>query len=233
MTTLSPINIIIPAYNEERSIAHVIKSVPAGVDEIIVVNNGSTDATEEAAKRAGATVLKEEKRGYGYACLRAIEYIDAKARKPAIVVFIDGDYSDYPEELPRLLQPIIEEGYDLVIGARKKEWREKHAMTPQQVVGNALATFLMKLFFKAQFSDLGPFRAIRYEALKKLGMVDKTYGWTVEMQLKAHRKKLSYTEVPVHYRKRIGMSKVSGTIKGTIFASIKIIGWILKYTLRL
>lgn len=223
--------VIIPAYNEERSIDWVIRDIPPVVEEIIVVNNGSTDATEKIAQKAGATVLKEDRRGYGYACLKGIAYLDAKAEKPDIVVFLDGDYSDYPEELTQVVQPIVEGGYDLVIGVRKKEWREKGSMTPQQIVGNWVASVLMRIFINSKFTDLGPFRAIRYEALKSLGMTDKTYGWTVEMQLKAHRKKLTYTQVSVHYRKRIGVSKVSGTLKGTIFASVKIIGWILKYSL--
>jgi glycosyltransferase involved in cell wall biosynthesis len=226
------IHVIIPAYNEADSIGKVIAEIPDSVEEIIVVNNNATDATEEVAKAAGATVLKEIRRGYGWACLKAIAYIDAKAKKPDIVVFLDGDYSDYPEELTYIVQPIIENKYDFVIGARKKALRAPYSMTPQQVFGNWLATGLMNLFFNAKFTDLGPFRAITYKALKSLEMTDKTYGWTVEMQLKALKKKLSYTEVPVRYKKRIGVSKVSGTIKGTIFASVKILGWIFKYGLK-
>jgi len=226
------INVIIPAYNEEASIGRVIAEIPDIVEEIIVASNNSNDATETVARDAGATVLNEARRGYGYACLKAMDYIASKAEKPDIVVFLDGDYSDYPEELTKIVQPIVENDYDLVIGARRKALREKHSMTPQQVFGNWLASFLMKLFFNAGFTDLGPFRAIKYEKLKLLGMVDKTYGWTVEMQLKAIKKELAYTEVPVRYRKRIGASKVSGTLKGTIFASVKILGWIFKYGLK-
>ena len=152
--------------------------------------------------------------------------------KPDIIVFLDGDYSDYPEELTKIIAPIIEQDIDFVIGARVPELREKDAVTPQQIFGNWLACALMNLFFKATYTDLGPFRAIKYNKLLGLNMTDKTYGWTVEMQLKALKQKLSYTEVPVHYKKRIGVSKVSGTIKGTIFAGIKILTWIFKYSFK-
>ena len=224
------IKVIIPAFNEEASIAKVISEIPDSVSEIVVVSNNSTDNTIENARNAGATVLSESNMGYGYACLCGIDYISKQSKTPEIIVFIDGDYSDYPEELTKLVQPILEEDIDLVIGARTKELREPGSMTPQQVFGNWLATFLMKLLFGAKFTDLGPFRAIKYERLMQLQMEDKTYGWTVEMQLKALRKKLRYTEVPVHYKKRIGVSKVSGTVKGTIFAGIKILAWIFKYS---
>ncbi|WP_103865375.1 glycosyltransferase family 2 protein [Aquimarina sp. I32.4] len=224
------INVIIPAYNEEGSIAHVIKEIPNLVSEIIVVSNNSTDQTENVANQAGATVLKEERRGYGYACLKGMEYIASKDIKPDIVVFLDGDYSDYPAELTHLVAPILERDIDLVIGSRVKRLRESGSMTFPQIFGNWLATSLMKLFFNANFTDLGPFRAIKYDKLLALKMVDKTYGWTVEMQLKALKKHYSYTEVPVHYKKRIGVSKVSGTIKGAIFAGVKILSWIFKYS---
>ncbi len=226
------IKVIIPAFNEEASIARVIKEIPKIVDEIIVVSNNSTDNTAREAQQAGATVLFENKRGYGYACLKGLKYVGAQSKHPDILVFIDGDYSDYPTELTKVVAPIIERGIDFVVGARKKELREKHSMTPQQIFGNWLATTLMSVFFNSKFTDLGPFRAIKYNKLLTLDMTDKTYGWTVEMQLKALRKKLTYTEVPVHYKKRIGISKVSGTIKGTIFAAIKILGWIFKYSIR-
>ena len=224
------IKVIIPAFNEEASIAKVISEIPDSVSEIVVVSNNSTDNTIENARNAGATVLSESNMGYGFACLCGIDYISKQSKTPEIIVFIDGDYSDYPEELTKLVQPILEEDIDLVIGARTKELREPGSMTPQQVFGNWLATFLMKLLFGAKFTDLGPFRAIKYERLMQLQMEDKTYGWTVEMQLKALRKKLRYTEVPVRYKKRIGVSKVSGTVKGTIFAGIKILAWIFKYS---
>lgn len=226
------INVIIPAFNEADSIAKVIAEIPTSVAETIVVNNASTDATVENAKKAGATVLTETQKGYGNACLKGMHYVAAKAKKPDIIVFLDGDYSDYPEELTKIVAPIIEDGYDFVIGTRTKKLREAGSMTPQQVFGNWLATSLMKLFFGAKFTDLGPFRSIKYDALLALEMEDKTYGWTVEMQLKALKRKLRYTEVPVRYKKRIGVSKVSGTVKGTIFAGIKILGWIFKYSFK-
>lgn len=226
------IKVIIPAYNEQDSIANVIKDIPPIVDEVIVVSNNSTDNTELNAKNAGATVLKELRKGYGYACLKGMDYVASKETKPTILVFLDGDYSDYPEQLTEIVAPIINNDIDFVIGARVKKLREKGAMTPQQVFGNWLATFLMKLFFGARFTDLGPFRAIKYEKLLNLNMEDKTYGWTVEMQLKAIKQKLTYEEIAVKYRNRIGVSKVSGTVKGTIFAGVKILGWIFKYSFK-
>lgn len=226
------IKVIIPAFNEADSIAAVINEIPETVEEVIVVNNNSTDETVTNAKAAGATVLTEERKGYGYACLKGMNYIAEQSKTPDIIVFIDGDYSDYPEELDKLVAPILNETVDFVVGARVKRLREGGSMTPQQVFGNWLATSLMKLFFGATFTDLGPFRAIRYDKLLLLEMEDKTYGWTVEMQLKALKKKLAYTEVPVRYKRRIGVSKVSGTVKGSIFAGIKILGWIFKYSLK-
>lgn len=226
------IKVIIPAYNEEESIAKVIAEIPKIVQEIIVVSNNSTDATEENAKNAGATVLQENRKGYGYACLRGMDYISKQENKPDIIVFLDGDYSDFPSELTKIIAPIIEEDKDFVIGARVKKWREKGSMTFPQIFGNWLATSLMKLFFNARFTDLGPFRAIKYDKLLELEMQDKTYGWTIEMQLKALKKGFSYTEVPVHYKNRIGTSKVSGTVKGAIFAGVKILGWIFKYSFK-
>ena len=226
------VKVIIPAYNEENAIAKVIQDIPPIVDQIIVVNNNSTDNTYNVAKTAGATVINELKRGYGYACLSGMRYISLQETKPDIIVFLDGDYSDYPQQLSQLIAPIIEKDIDLVVGARVKALREKGAMTYPQKFGNWLATFLMKLFFGARFTDLGPFRAIKYPKLLALNMQDKTYGWTVEMQLKAVKQKYSYVEVPMNYRNRIGVSKVSGTLKGTIFAGIKILTWIFKYSLK-
>ena len=224
--------VIIPAYNEEKAIAHVINEIPKKVSQIIVISNRSTDNTVAVAQKAGATVLTEDKKGYGYACLKGLDYLSKKSQKPDIVVFLDGDYSDYPEELNLLIKPIIDHDIDFVLGARVPHLREKKSMTPQQVFGNWLATSLMSLFFNANFSDLGPFRAIQYQKLLALKMEDKTYGWTVEMQLKVLKQKMTYIEIPVRYKNRIGVSKVSGTIKGTIMAGIKIIGWIFKYTFK-
>ncbi len=229
---MSIIKVIIPAFNEEKAIANVIAEIPNGVDEIIVISNNSTDKTEEVANNAGAKVLLETRKGYGYACLKGMEYIMNLETKPDIIVFLDGDYSDYPEELTKLVAPILNQNIDFVIGARVSNLREKGSMTPQQVFGNWLATFLMKVFFKAKFTDLGPFRAIKYDKLLQLQMEDKTYGWTVEMQLKVLKQKMSYVEIPVRYKNRIGVSKVSGTVKGTIMAGVKIIGWIMKYTFK-
>lgn len=226
------IKVIIPAFNEAESISHVISEIPGSVEEVIVVSNNSTDDTDINAENAGATVLSESRKGYGYACLKGMDYISRQNQKPDIIVFLDGDYSDYPEELHKIVQPIIEEDKDFVVGARVSKWREKGSMTFPQRFGNKLATTLMRLFFKSRFTDLGPFRAIKYEKLLQLNMEDKTYGWTVEMQLKALRQNLSYAEVHVHYKNRIGESKVSGTIKGAIFAGVKILGWIFKYSFK-
>lgn len=226
------IKVIIPAYNEQDSIANVINDIPSIVDEIIVISNNSTDATEKNAKNAGATVLKENRKGYGYACLKGMDYIAKQKNKPDIIVFLDGDYSDYPEQLTELIYPIINNNIDFVVGTRVKELRENGSMTPQQIFGNWLATFLMSLFFGAKFTDLGPFRAIKYDKLLTLNMEDKTYGWTVEMQLKALKQKFTYTEIPMKYRNRIGVSKVSGTVKGSILAGVKILSWIFKYSFK-
>ena len=226
------IKVIIPAFNEEDSIKHVINDIPDIVDEVIVVSNNSTDNTEKNAKGSGATVLVETQKGYGYACLKGMDYIAQQEKKAGIIVFLDGDYSDYPEELVKIVNPIIEDNVDFVVGARVKELREKGSMTLPQIFGNWLATSLMRLFFRSTFTDLGPFRAIKYSKLLDLKMEDKTYGWTVEMQLKALKQKFTYREIPVNYRNRIGVSKVSGTIKGAIFAGVKILWWIFKYSFK-
>ena len=221
------ISVIIPAYNEEKSIGNVINSLPKVYDKLVVVNNGSDDSTGIIAKQNGATVLFEKKRGYGNACLRGIEFF--KKNPPDIVVFMDGDFSDYPQEIIQLIRPIEEKKVDFVVGSRVKSLREKGSLTPQQIFGNKLACFLLKILYKSKFTDLGPFRAIKWNTLLDLNMIDKTYGWTIEMQLKVLRKKIPYAEVPVRYRNRIGKSKISGTLKGTLLAGIKIISWIIKY----
>lgn len=228
---VAQIHVIIPAFNEEESIGKVVNDIPENlVEEVIVVSNGSTDATEKNAALAGATVLREENKGYGYACLKGMTYIAEKApeNQPDIVVFLDGDYSDYPEEMTDLVKPIIEEGYDMVIGSRALGDREKGSMMPQQIFGNWLATSLIKLLYKVDFSDLGPFRAIKYDKLLEINMQDKTFGWTVEMQVKAAKLGLKSTEIPVNYRQRIGVSKVTGTIYGTVMAGYKILWTIFK-----
>ncbi len=230
MNKTPKIVVIIPAYNEENSIAKVIHDIPAGlVHEVIVVNNNSNDATDVNARKAGATILHEERPGYGYACLKGIEYAKQLQPLPDIIVFIDADYSDHPEEMPLLVQPILNEGMDMVIGSRALGKKEKGSMTIPQVFGNWLATSLLKTFYNVSYTDLGPFRAIRYDKLMAINMQDTTYGWTVEMQVKAAKLKMKTIEVPVSYRKRIGISKISGTIKGTVLAGYKIITTIFKY----
>lgn len=226
------VKVIIPAFNEQDSITAVIKDIPSLVSEVIVVSNASTDHTEQRAQAAGATVLREDNMGYGYACFKGLTYIAQQNPKPDIVVFLDGDYSDYPEQLTAIIKPILDDDLDLVIGSRDKRLRESGSMTIPQIFGNWLATTLMRLFFGARFTDLGPFRAMKYPSLLALHMEDKTYGWTVEMQLKVLKKKMKYTEVPVKYRNRIGVSKVSGTVKGAIFAGVKILSWIFKYSIK-
>jgi len=226
----SPIvDVIIPAFNEEKSIAQVIGDIPSLVRHVVVANNNSTDRTAEVATAAGAMVVFEVQKGYGKACLAAMKWISQQEVQPDIVVFLDGDYSDYPEEMHLLLSPILEGKADLVIGSRALGQREQGSMTVPQVFGNWLATWLMKLLFRAHFTDLGPFRAISWNKLLALGMVDQNFGWTIEMQIKAHQAGLSYLEVPVTYRKRIGVSKVSGTVKGVFGAGYKIIFTIFKY----
>ncbi|MEO9952851.1 glycosyltransferase family 2 protein [Nonlabens sp.] len=229
MKTNPIIRVIIPAYNEADSIPLVIKAVPSMVTEIIVCSNNSSDDTVINARDAGATVVEESTPGYGNACLKGMDYVASLPEPTDIIVFLDGDYSDYPEQLVELVSPIIDKDIDFVIGSRVKELREAGSMTGPQIFGNWLATSLMRLFFNSRFTDLGPFRAIKYDKLLELKMEDRTYGWTVEMQLKALKKSFTYTEVSMKYRNRIGVSKVSGTVKGAIFAGVKILTWIFKY----
>lgn len=224
------VRVIIPAFNEQNAVGLVIDEIPKEVvSEVIVVDNGSTDDTFEQARSRGATTLKEPNRGYGNACLKGMEHIAKSRTKPDIVVFLDGDHSDYPEQIRELIAPIQNDEADLVIGSRSLGTKEKGSMTPQQIFGNWLATTLIKLFYRVKYTDLGPFRAVRYDSLLKINMQDRTYGWTVEMQLKAAKLNLRTLDVPVDYRQRIGVSKVSGTIKGTIGAGYKIIYTIFKY----
>jgi glycosyltransferase involved in cell wall biosynthesis len=224
------VDVVIPAFNEEGSIGLVVKDIPKDlVRNIVVVDNNSTDGTAKAAEAQGAIVVSEKEQGYGAACLRGLETIRNLSVQPDIVVFLDADHSDYPEEMPLLIKPILNDGVALVIGSRSAGVREKGAMMPQQIFGNWLATKMMKVLYKADFTDLGPFRAITWEALEKIKMADRNFGWTVEMQVKVLKHKLKYTEVPVRYRKRIGVSKITGTVKGTVMAGYKIITTILKY----
>lgn len=220
--------VIIPAFNESQSIGKVIQDIPNLVQEIIVVDNVSTDNTGEIAREKGATVLRENNKGYGYSCLKGMEYLQNKAKAEDVIVFLDGDYSDFPGEIPMLLEPIFQSNHDLVIGSRVLGHREPGSLLFQQRAGNWLATKLIKLFYNAHFTDLGPFRAIKWSSLQLLDMKDKTFGWTVEMQVKAAKQKLRFCEVPVSYRRRIGVSKVSGTIYGTFMAGYKILWTIFK-----
>jgi len=222
--------VIIPAFNEQEAVGVVVSEIPKElVREIIVVNNNSTDSTSQKAEAAGATVLDENRQGYGHACLKGMEHIAAKANAPNIVVFLDADNSDHPEQMPDLIDPILNDNKDLVIGSRALGELEKGAMMPQQIFGNWLATRLMRVLYGVRYTDLGPFRAIRYNKLLAIEMKDTTYGWTVEMQLKAAKLKMAICEVPVDYRKRIGFSKISGTFTGTVKAGYKIISTIIKY----
>lgn len=222
--------VVIPAFNEAKSIDKVLAEIPKFVRETVVVNNNSSDETSKVAAANGATVLDEPRQGYGYACLKGIAY--AETKRPDIIVFLDADYSDYPAEMKNLVQPIMQENYDMVIGSRALGNKEPGSMTPQQIFGNWLATTLIQWIYNVTYTDLGPFRAIKFDKLLALNMQDTTYGWTVEMQLKAAKLGLKTTEVPVNYRQRIGHSKVSGTLKGTVMAGYKILSWIFKYALK-
>lgn len=228
-TSFPIIDVIIPAYNEQNSIGKVIGDIPSFVRNIIVVNNNSNDHTKKNGRDAGAIVVDEPQRGYGRACLTGMAYLKQLEVQPEILVFLDGDYSDYPEEMEEVLQPIIYGNAEFVIGSRARGHKERGSMTYPQVFGNWLATSLMRMIYKAEFSDLGPFRAILWKKLLDLKMQDQDFGWTIEMQIKAVKQGLKYTEVPVNYKKRIGTSKVSGTVKGTIMAGYKIIWAIFKY----
>jgi glycosyltransferase involved in cell wall biosynthesis len=230
MATKPIIDVIIPAYNEERSIGLVLNEIPKEwVRNVVVANNNSTDRTGEVAEQHGAKVVFQPEPGYGNACLKAMEFIAQQEVKPDIIVFLDGDHSDYPEQLSEVVKPILENEADMVIGSRALGKSESGSLTLQQVFGNWLATILLRLFYGVRFTDLGPFRAIRYGSLLQLNMVDRNYGWTVEMQIKAAKQKLRSVEVPVDYRVRIGESKVSGTVKGTIGAGYKIILTLFRY----
>ena len=206
--------------NEEQSIGRVVKDIPGDVEWVIVADNGSKDGTARAAREQGAQVVSEPRRGYGYACLAGIANLPAGAE---IVVFMDGDYSDYPAELRDLVAAMVEHTADLVVGSRVLGQREKGSLTPQQRFGNWLSTRLIRLLYGFSYTDLGPFRAIRADALRRLNMQDRTYGWTVEMQVKVLQHRMKVVEIPVSYRKRIGRSKVSGTISGSVKAGAKIL----------
>ena len=218
---------VIPALNEEQSIGRVLADIPGWVDDIVVVDNGSTDQTARVATRCGARVIREVRRGYGAACLAGL----AALHEPAVVVFLDADYSDYPHEAARLVDPILNGTADLVIGSRTLGWRQARAMTWPAMLGNRLACGLMRVLWRARYSDLGPFRAIRWKALQSLHMQDRGYGWTIEMQIKAVRAGLRVREIPVSYRPRIGQSKISGTLRGILAAGAKILFTVAKHAL--
>lgn len=221
------ISVIIPAQDEERAIGKVIADIPSWVDDIVVADNGSTDHTAKIAREAGAQVVSEPQAGYGAACLKGI----ATLPEADVVVFIDGDYSDYPQDMDALIAPILDGSTELVIGSRIAGHAEAGALTPQQRFGNWLATSLIRLIWRVDFTDLGPFRAITRDALDRLQMADRDYGWTVEMQVKAARVGIASTEVPVRYRRRIGASKISGTLLGTILAGTKILSVIVRHAI--
>lgn len=224
------VDVVIPALNEERALPRVLAEIPRPpVRRVVVADNGSTDATAEVARAGGAEVVHQPERGYGAACLEALDLLAADP--PEVVVFLDGDHSDRPEELPRLLEPLAAGHADLVVGSRTLGRAERGSLTPQQRVGNAVACFALRTLYDVRYTDLGPFRAIRWPALERLGMRDRNYGWTVEMQIRAARAGLRHVEVPVSYRRRIGDSKVSGTVRGTVGASGKILWTLARHTL--
>lgn len=224
------VDVIIPALDEERALPHVLAEIPRGeVRRVVVADNGSRDRTALVAREGGAEVVSEPRRGYGAACLRALAHLAADP--PEVVVFLDGDRSDCPAELPRLLAPIERGEAELVVGSRTLGRAERGSLTAQQRAGNAVACAALRVLYRVRYSDLGPFRAIRWEALEALEMRDLDYGWTVEMQVKAARRGLRHAEVPVTYRRRIGDSKVSGTLRGTLGASRKIL-WTLARHVR-
>jgi len=231
---------VLPAFDEEEALPLVLAEIPRElVDAIVVVDNGSRDRTAEVARESGATVVTEQRRGYGSACLAGLAHLlDGNGLRPPlgdedVVVFLDADHSDYPEDLPVVLAPLLEERAELVIGSRILGGADMGALLPQAWFGNRLACFLMRLLFRARYTDLGPFRAVRVRALRRLEMQDVDFGWTVEMQLKAKSRGLRVEEVPVRYRPRVGKSKITGTLVGTLRAGWKILGWIFVWRLRL
>jgi glycosyltransferase involved in cell wall biosynthesis len=224
--------VIIPAWNEEQSVGKVIADLPKEICSLIIVaDNNSTDRTAQVAREAGAIVVPATRQGYGSACLAGLAYLEQlpAERRPRVVAFIDGDFADDPRQLPKIVGPILEETADLVIGSRMLHAQPAGALTPQARFGNWLACRLMRILFKQRYTDLGPFRAISWEAMAKLKMRDPDFGWTVEMQIKAAKQRLKILETPVDYRPRIGQSKISGTIGGSIRAGYKIIVTIFRY----
>ncbi len=224
------VSVVIPVFNERESLPLVVKDVPCPpVSEIVVVDNGSTDGTGLVAQGLPVRLVRERRRGYGRACLAGVAALEGSP--PDILVFLDGDYSDHPEEMPLLLDAVAR-GADLVIGSRALGRQEPGALLPQARFGNRLACFLIRLLYGHRYTDLGPFRAIRWEAYRRLGMSDTSFGWTCEMQVKAIRKGIAVAEVPVSYRRRVGVSKITGTLSGTLRAGYKILWTIARYSFR-
>ena len=232
---LNEVTVIIPALNEEQALPLVLRDLPP-VGRVIVVDNGSKDRTAELAAHAGAVVVPEPRRGYGSACLRGLAEIEQRIAAgeppPRVIVFVDADHSDHADLLPQLVAPIFEDRVDMVLGSRILGEREPGAMPPAAYFGNHFACFLMRVLFGARFTDLGPFRAINYAKLRELAMCDTNYGWTIEMQIKAVRAGLRWLEIPVPYRCRVGVSKISGTVSGVVKAGSKILWTIARYGLK-
>jgi len=230
MNPSATIDVVIPALNEEASLPLVLGDLPRPpVRRVVVADNGSADRTAEVAARGGATVVAAARRGYGSACLTGLAFL-RENDPPDIVVFLDADYSDHPEELPEVVAPILAGRADVVIGSRVLGRRERGALLPQARAGNLVASLLIRLLYGHRYSDLGPFRAARWDALERVGMSDPNFGWTAELQVKALRAGLRVVEVPVSYRKRVGVSKITGTIRGTIAAGYKILWTVLRYS---
>jgi glycosyltransferase involved in cell wall biosynthesis len=224
------IDVVSPVYNEAASLPLVLAAVPRPpVRRVVVADNNSTDGSAEVARRHGAVVVPAPVQGYGSACLAGLDYL-RRHDPPGVVVFLDADYSDYPEELPRVVTPILAGDADLVIGSRILGERERGALLPQARAGNLVACTLIRLLYRHRYTDLGPFRAVAWEALERLGMRDPDFGWTAEMQVKALRHGLRVTEVPVSYRRRVGVSKITGTVRGTVRAGYKILWTVLRYS---
>ncbi|HSL82354.1 MAG TPA: glycosyltransferase family 2 protein [Thermoanaerobaculia bacterium] len=226
------VDVVIPARNEEASLPLVLRDLaglPEGVvRRVVVADNGSVDGTARVAREGGAVVVDAPRPGYGSACLAGLAWLRAH-RPPEVVAFLDADHSDHPEELPRVVAPIARGESDLVIGSRILGRREPGALLPQARAGNLVACLLIRLLYRHRYTDLGPFRAIRWQALERLGMADPDFGWTAEMQVKALRHGLRVAEVPVSYRRRVGVSKITGTVKGTVLAGYKILWTVLRH----